>query len=389
MKWNLQLNDEAKKPMKKMLIAVGILFGSIFIYKGISGLFMHHYFATHGNPVMTVSTTTVSYSTWQPQLTAVGSLRATLGVNVTAQLGGMIQQAYFTPGSIVKEGTVLVQQNADTQIGQLQALQANEKLAQITYDRDKAQYKVGGVSKQQVDSDEQNLKSLQGQVAEQTATVVKLTIAAPFAGRLGISNVYPGQYLNPGDTVTTLQSLDPIYVDFYLPQQALSQLQLGQSVSFSVDSFPGKIFSGKITTINPVVDVSTRNVEVEATIANPKYLLLPGMFVNVTVSSGKPQKVLTVPHTAITFNPYGDLAYIVGEKGKDDDGKPILAVTQTFVQTGDTRGDQIAILRGLKAGDAVVTSGQLKLRNGSLVAVNNTVKPSDSADPSVPNDHGG
>ncbi|OGT53837.1 MAG: efflux transporter periplasmic adaptor subunit [Gammaproteobacteria bacterium RIFCSPHIGHO2_12_FULL_42_13] len=378
-----------KKPMKMMLISLGVLFGAIFIYKGISGFFMHRFFSAHKNPVMTVSTMTVGYATWQPELTSVGSLRATLGVNVTAQLGGMIQQVYFNPGSIVKAGTVLVQQNADSEIGQLHALQADEELARITYVRDSAQYKVKAVSKQQVDSDLQNLKSYQGQVAQQTATVVKLTIAAPFAGRLGVSEVYPGQYLNPGDTVTTLQSLDPIYVDFYLPQQALSQLQLGQSVSFSVDSFPGKIFSGKITTINPVVDVSTRNVEVEATIANPKYLLLPGMFVNVTVSSGKPQKVLTVPHTAITFNPYGDLAYIVGEKGKDDDGKPILAVTQTFVQTGDTRGDQIAILRGLKAGDAVVTSGQLKLRNGSLVAVNNTVKPSDSADPSVPNDHGG
>ncbi|OGT47298.1 MAG: efflux transporter periplasmic adaptor subunit [Gammaproteobacteria bacterium RIFCSPHIGHO2_12_FULL_41_20] len=388
MKWNLQLNDEAKKPMKKMLIAVGILFGSIFIYKGISGLFMHHYFATHGNPVMTVSTTTVSYSTWQPQLTAVGSLRATLGVNVTAQLGGMIQQAYFTPGSIVKEGTVLVQQNADTQIGQLQALQANEKLAQITYDRDKAQYKVGGVSKQQVDSDEQNLKSLQGQVAEQTATVVKLTIAAPFAGRLGISNVYPGQYLNPGDTVTTLQSLDPIYVDFYLPQQALSQLQTGQQVTFTVDAFPNQVFSGKITTINPIVDSSTRNVEVEATISNPKMQLLPGMFVNVTVSAGKSQRFLTVPQTAVSFNPYGDIAYLVKEQGKDKDGKPILAVTQLFVMIGETRGDQVAILQGLNAGDEVVTSGQLKLKNGSLVAINNKVVPSNNPSPVVPNQHG-
>jgi membrane fusion protein (multidrug efflux system) len=379
-----------KKPMLVMLISIGILFGGIFIYKMIGRLFMEHYFATHSNPPVTVSTTTVQYSPWQPQLTAVGSLRATLGVNVTAQLAGMVQKIYFKPGTMVKGGTVLVQQNADTEIGQLQALQATAALDKITYERDKKQYKIQAISKEQLDTDEQNLKNANAQVVAQTATVTKLTISAPFSGRLGICNVYPGQYLNPGDNVVSLQSLDPIFVDFYLPQQAVSQLHLGQTAKFTTDSFAGKTFTGTITTVEPNIDVNNRNVEVEATIANPQYTLLPGMFGNATVDTDKPVSYLTVPQSAITFNPYGDIAYLVKQQtGKDDKGKPILSVEQVFVTTGETRGDQVAILSGLKAGDVIVSSGQLKLKNGSLIIVNNTVQPPDSPSPDLSNDHTG
>ncbi len=375
------------KPMVIMLIILGILFGSIFIYKVFMGFMMKRYFASLENPTITVSATQVKYSNWENRYKAVGSTRAVVGVNVTAQLAGMIQQIYFTPGMSVKQGMILVQQNADTDIAQLQALQANAELARITFERDKAQYKVHAVSKQQVDTDEQNLKSLRAQVAQQSATVEKLTIRAPFSGRLGISRVNPGQYLNPGDAVVTLQQLDPIYVDFYLPQQLLSELRVGQQVSMVTDTFPDKKFAGKITTINPLVDTNTRNVEVEATIANPKLDLSPGMFASVEVRTGKSVSYLTLPQTAVTFNPYGDIVYIVKEKGKDKSGKPILAVNQIFVTTGATRGDQIAILKGLKEGDTIVTSGQLKLKNGSLVTINNTVQPADSEDPKLSNQH--
>jgi membrane fusion protein (multidrug efflux system) len=378
---------EMKRPMKIMLISVGILFGAIFVYKTFINFMMKRYFAEHANPVMTVSAEKVAYVAWQPHFKAVGSLRSTLGVNVTAQISGMIDTIYFTPGSIVQQGAVLVQQNADVQVAQLRELQANAELAKITYTRDKAQYKIQGVSKQQLDTDEQNLKSAQAQVDQQQATVVKLTIRAPFTGRLGISKVNPGQYLNPGDTIVTLQSLDPIYVDFYLPQQALAQLQVGQTVRLVSDTFPDKTFTGKITTINPIVDVNTRNVEVEATIPNPKNELIPGMFANVEIDSGKLQSFLTVPKTAITFNPYGDIAYIVKEKGKDKKGKPVLISEQTFVETGESRGDQITVLQGLKQGDLVVTSGQLKLKNDGVIALNNTVQPDASANPKVTNEH--
>lgn len=386
---NFKLESRMRKPMIYMLIGVGVLFGGIFLYKMAMYLLMQHYFATHQAPAMTVSTTTAKKSAWQPRLQAVANMRATLGVNVTAQLGGMIQTIYFTPGALVKEGTILVQQNADPNIAQLHALQANSELARITYERDKAQYKIKAISKQQLDSDEQNLKSLRAQVSQQAAIVDQLTITAPFDGRLGISNVNPGQFLNPGDTVVTLQRLDPIYADFYLPQQTLSQLKVGQSVSVTADTYPDKKFHGKITTINPIVDSSSRNVEVEATIANPDNQLTPGMFTRVNIVTEKPKAYLTLPQTAISFNPYGDIVYIVKETGKDDEKKPILTANQVFVTLGETRGDQVVVLTGVKEGDIVVTSGQLKLKNGSRVVINNKVQPSDNPHPVVSNDHEG
>lgn len=380
----MENKQEMKRRMKIMLIAVGVLFGAIFLWKVIQGLMVKHYFATHSNPAITVSTTTVDYSEWTHELSAVGSLRAIVGVNVTAQLGGMIQKIYFTPGSLVQEGMVLVQQNADPNIAQLHALQANAELARITYERDSAQYKIHAVSKQQVDQDEQNLKSLRAQVEQQEAIVKQLTITAPFTGKLGISRVNPGQYLNPGDAVVTLQRLDPIYADFYLPQQALSQLKVGQVVMIVSDAYPNKEFKGKITTIQPVVDQDTRNVEVEATVDNPNFYLTPGMFVTVNVQTAKQNQYLTLPQAAISFNPYGDLVYVVTEKEKGE-----YIANQVFVSVGDRRGDQIAILNGLKQGQVVVTSGQLKLKNGSRITINNSVQPEDNPAPQVTNDHQG
>lgn len=377
-----------KKPMMIMLIALGILFGGIFIYKVFMNIMLKHYFATHQNPVVTVSSMKVGYSSWQSTLKSVGSARALKGVNVTTELAGMVQSIYFTPGTMVKQGTVLVQLNAGTEIGQLQSLQAQVLLAKITYARDKKQLLARAVSKQQVDSDEYNLNNLVGQTASQAATVEKKTLRAPFTGRLGVSAVNLGQYLNVGDTVVTLQQMDPIWVDFYFPQQTLAQLKLGQSVTVFADTYPGKTYTGKITTIVPLVDSSTRNVEVEATIANPNYELTPGMYTTVEVDTGKPQRYLTVPQTAVSFNPYGDIVYIVKPTGnKDEEGHAIFSANQVFVTTGDTRGEQITILQGLKEGDEVVTSGQLKLKNGSLITINNKVVPTNNPSPVVTNEH--
>jgi len=379
-------NGRMKKRMTIMLISMGILFGGILSWKIFSSIMLKRYL-TSQSQVQTVSAMTVPVSPWQPKLKSTGSLRAIKGVNVTTELAGMVQKIYFTPGAVVNEGTLLVQLNADAEIGQLQSLQAQAALAEITYERDKAQYAVRAVSKQTVDTDFQNLRSLHGQVAQQAATVAKKAIRAPFTGRLGINNVNLGQYLNPGDKIVTLQTLDPIYVDFYFPQQSLSQLEIGQSVEVTSDSYPGKIYKGKITTIDPALDTTTRNVEVEATVANPNYELNPGMFALVEVNVGKQKAYLTLPQTVISFNSYGNIAYVLKEKGKDKNGKPILIAHQVFVTTGETRGDQIKILRGLKKGDIVVTSGQLKLKNGSQVAINNSVVPSNNPTPSTPNEH--
>jgi membrane fusion protein (multidrug efflux system) len=281
----------------------------------------------------------------------------------------------------------LIQLNADNEIGVLHALQAQAALAQITYERDKRQFAVQAISKQQLDTDIQNLKNLEGQVFAQAATVKKKTINAPFTGRLGVNFVNPGQYLNPGDTVASLQTLDPIWADFYLPQQTISQLKIGLTSTVTTDTFPGKKYVGKVTTIEPNVDTSTRNILIEATIANPKYELVPGMFATVTVETGGPQRHLTLPQTAVTFNPYGNIVYVVKESGKDEKGKPILIAKQAFVITGETRGEQVAILSGLKEGDTVVSSGQLKLKNGSKIAVNNSIVPSNSKAPKAPDEY--
>jgi len=374
-----------KKRMIIMLIFLGILFGAVFGWKTFKAVMMKKYMAKMGAPAVTVSTMKVTHSPWQTTIKAVGSLRAILGVNVTTELAGMVQTIYFTPGATVKQGTILVQLNADAEIGQLHSLQAQVELAKITYTRDKAQYAVKAVSKQQVDTDEWNLKNLQGQTAEQAATVAKKTLRAPFSGRLGISKVNPGQYLNVGDPVTSLQTLDPIYIDFYLPQQSISHMKVGETVAVKSDSYPGKIFKGKITTIQPNVDTDTRNVEVEATLENPQYELAPGMFASVEVTVGTPEKFLTLPQSAVTFNPYGDIVFIVKEKGKDEKGEPILVVNQSFVTTGNTRGDQIQILKGIKDGDVIVTSGQLKLQNDSRIIVNNSIQPSNDPAPNVVN----
>ena len=354
-----------------MLIVVALLFGSIFGWKAYNAYKINREVASMHARAVTVSTMSVNFAIWQPTLKSVGSLRAVLGVNITTELAGMVQKIYFSPGSTVKAGDLLVQLNADTEIGQLHSLQAQVELAKITHERDKLQYAIHGVSLQTVQVDEWNLKSLQAQVAESWATVQKKALRAPFSGRLGISMVNPGQYLNNGDPVTSLQTCDPIYVDFYLPQQVLASLKLGQVVTVSTDTFPGKRFKGKITTIEPKVDTNTRNIEVEATIANPTFELTPGMFASVDVGAQKPIAYLTLPQSAISFNSYGEYVFVV--KMKHSDIKhPVLFVEQTFITTGATRGDQIAILKGLKEGDIVVASGQLKLKNGSVITINNS-----------------
>lgn len=382
------MQDElTKKRMKIMLICVGVLFGGILIYKVMMGLLLKHYMKQYSNPVIEVSTTKVGYQSWQPKLTASGSLRAIRGVNVTAQLAGMVKKIYFTPGAFTNENDILVQLNADDDIASLHALEANAELSKITYNRDKAQYNIKAISKATLDTDAANLKNITAQVAQQTAIVEKKTIRAPFAGRLGISQINPGQYVNPGDSIVMLQTLDPIYADFFVPQQDLAQLKVGMPVTVTSDAYPNKVFTGKITTMNPGVDVSTRNVEVEATISNPQYELAPGMFSTVEVTIGEAKRYLTLPQSAVSFNPYGTVVFHIKESGKDKNGKPILTAMQSFVTTGETRGDQVVILKGLVEGETVVTSGQLKLRNGSLVAINNKIVPPNNPAPDLPNEH--
>lgn len=364
-------NFRIKKPMTIMLIIVGILFGSIFAYQIFKAKMIKKYLSKNSVKIVTVSTTEAKTQNWQPTILATGSLRATLGVDITTELAGMVREIYFKPGDRIKKNMPILKLNDDTEASQLQANQAAAELAKITYDRDKAQFDIKAVSQATLDTDIANLKSQLALVAEQKSIVAKKNIQAPFSGRLGVCLVYPGQYLNPGDKIATLQQLDPIYVDFFVPQQELVRLKTGQSVKLKIDSYPKEVFSGKITTIDPKVEVSTRNVRVEATLSNPKELLLPGMFGQVEIDTGLINRYITLPQNAISFNSYGEIVYLVQEAGKDKNGKPSYIAKQSFVEVGDTRDNQIAVLKGIKEGDQVVTSGQLKLKNGSPVTINN------------------
>ncbi|MBA3662008.1 MAG: efflux RND transporter periplasmic adaptor subunit [Gammaproteobacteria bacterium] len=362
-----------KRPMKIMLICLAVLFGGIFIYKLVMHILFMLFMSSYV-PKATVSTAKADFALWQSTEQAVASLRSIRGVNVTTELAGMVKTIYFSPGADVEAGAVLVQLRADSDIAQLQALQASAELAKINFERDKAQYAVQAVSKAAVDTDAANLKNLTAQVAQQQAIVNKKTIRAPFAGRVGVSLINPGQFISPGDKIVSLQTFDPIYADFNFPQQILPRLKLNQEITYKTDSFPNRSFKGKITTIDPAIDTATRNVLIEATLANPSKELVPGMFGRVEVIVGTAKEYITVPVTAVAFNPYGEVIFLVRD-GKDKKGKKILTAHQVFVTTGETRGNEVKVLKGLQKGDLVVTTGQLQLKNGMQVEINNTIKP--------------
>lgn len=369
------------KRMVIMLIVVGVVFGAIFGYQAFSARTAEKARASLGAPPQTVSATTAEYQEWQPQLEAVGSLRAVNGADLALEVSGIVDEIYFKSGDDVQAGATLLRLRTDDDMAKLRALEAAAELAAITYKRDQKQFKARAVSQATLDTDAANLKSARAQVAEQQAVVSKKFIRAPFAGRLGIRAVDLGQYLNAGTAVVTLQALDPIYLDFYLPQQVLDQIRVGQPVTVKVDTYPDRTFPGKISAIDPKVDPGSRNIQVRATLGNPDHKLLPGMYATVAVAAGKPQRYITLPQTAITFSPYGDVVYIVDDKGRDAGGQPRLVARQTFVTTGATRGDQVAVLSGVKEGETVVTAGQMKLHNGSLLRIDNSVQPTDDANP--------
>ena len=267
----------------------------------------------------------------------------------------------------------------------LKQLQATADLDQITYERDLRQLHVQGVAQSTVDTDLGTLKAARAQVAAQQAVIEEKIIRAPFTGKLGVRQVDLGQYIAAGTAIVTLQALDPMFIDFYLPQQALGQIAPGQTVEVNVDAYPGRNFAGKILALNSKVDASSRMLQVRASVANPDGALLPGMFATASAIVGTPQQLVTIPAAAISYNPYGSLVYVV-QSGKDSAGHAQLAVRQQFITTGAARGDQVSVLKGLAAGDIVVTAGQMKLHNGSAIKVDNSVQVTNDAAPK-PQDH--
>src|SRR5476649_1447720 len=297
---------------KRMLIMLGAVV--LLVALLALGFFLHirQLMASAPKPgPQTVSSTIVRKVDWQPHLSSVGTMVAVRGVDVTTEIAGLVRTINFKSGQDVAAGQLLVQLNADADIAQLRALEASAELAASVLARDRQQFAAQAISQAQIDSDLADLKSKQALAAQQAALVQKKTIRAPFSGKLGITTVNPGQYVNPGDKIVTLQTIDPIYVDFNLPQKSVGELEVGQLVNVTTDGFAGVTFPGKITAISPKVDTTTRNVVVEATFSNPKRQLLPGMFANASVDVGDKKHYLTLPQTAITYNPYGSTVFVV------------------------------------------------------------------------------
>ncbi len=367
-----------------MLVIVGLIFGGIFGFINFKAKMIKQYMASMGNASQTVSTTVASYQDWSSNLDAVGSLAPVQGADLSAEVSGIVTEIFFQQGDDIVAGSPLVQLKADDDIAKLKSLKAVEELAHLTYQRNQAQLLAKAISQQIVDSNKADLTRASANVAEQQALVNKKLIRAPFSGRLGIRTVNLGQYLNAGTSIVTLQALNTLYVDFFLPQQSLAKIAIGQTVEVHIDAYPSQKFMGKVVVINPKVDANTRNVQIRAVLDNAKHQLLSGMYVNVEVVTDSAQRALTLSNTTISFNSYGSTVFLI-ETNKDEQGKEKRTAKQVFVTTGATRGDQVAIVKGIKEGDTVVTSGQLKLRNGSVVLINNTVQPSNEANPQ-PND---
>jgi membrane fusion protein (multidrug efflux system) len=378
----LQSMTPLGRRMTIMLCGVFLLLGLIFGFNQLKTFMIKYFIAGMGLPPATVSTMVVETSAWQPKLSSVGNVRAFRGVELSTEVGGLVQHVSIRSGMDVKEGELLIKLNDASDVAQLNSLKAMADLAQVINERDRQQLEIQAISKNVFDTSKADAKSKQAQVEQQTALVAKKNLKAPFSGRVGIVMINPGQFVNPGDKLLTLQTLDPIFVDFNLPQSNAEQIQVGQEIVVTTDAFKGASFGGKITAVSPKVDTNTRNIQIEAQLANPDKKILPGMFANVNIKLGDQMKMLTLPQTAVTYNPYGSTVFIAKPTGKKDkQGKPALEAQQVFVTTGPTRGDQVAILKGVDEGATVVTSGQLKLKNGTPLIVNNKVLPANSPNP--------
>jgi membrane fusion protein, multidrug efflux system len=371
-----------RRRMTVMLISVFILLGLLVGFNTLKTVLITYFISSMGLPPATVSTMVVEEDEWQPTLSSVGNIRAFRGVDLSAETGGAVLNVFIKSGMDVKKGDLLIQLNDVSDVAQLNSFKAMADLAKVINERDKQQLAIQAISKNVFDTSAADAKSKAAQVEQQAALVAKKNIKAPFSGRVGIIAINPGQYVNAGDKMLTLQTLDPIFVDFTLPQSTAGMIQVGQEIEMKTDAFKDAGFKGKITAVSPKVELNTRNMQIEAMVSNPDKKVLPGMFANVIINLGDRVKYLTLPQTAITYNPYGSTVFIARKTDrKDKQGKALIEAEQVFVTTGLTRGDQVAIVKGLEPGVMVVTSGQLKLKNGTPLIINNQVQPGFNPNP--------
>jgi membrane fusion protein (multidrug efflux system) len=341
---------------------------------------MAEQFAAMQPPPEAVTTIVAEQADWPVTIGAIGTVAAVQGVTVSADLPGIVERIAFESGKSVRAGDLLVQLDTRQEQAQIAAANAELELARLNFERMRGLIEQDAVSRAEYDSAAAAFKQAEARLREINATIDRKTIRAPFSGILGIRQVNLGQYLTGGDAVVPLQSLDPIYVNFGVPQQDGSQVRIGRRIRVTAAVLGEAPLTGRVSAIDSVVDPATRNVQVQATLQNPAGRLRPGMFVKAQVILGNRQRVIAVPASAINYAPYGDSVFVVADL-KDQEGRPYRGVRQQVVKLGGARGDQVAVLSGIAPGEEVVTSGVFKLRNGVAVAVNNSVQPGNSAAP--------
>lgn len=329
----------------------------------------------HSTPAQAVTAAPVRAEAWEPRLTAVGSLVAVQGITVTAEMAGKITDLPFVAGSRVAAGQVLARQDTAAEESQLRGAEAAAELARTTLARNAVLLAQHTISQAEYDAARASFQETAAEADNLRAAIAKKTIRAPFAGRLGVRQANLGQVADSGAPIVTLQALDPIYVDFSLPQQQLSRVRPGLAVRLATDAAPGREFAGRISVVSPQVDPATRSAQVRATLDNPDETLLPGMFANVTIALPAAAPVLAVPATAVLYAPYSDSVFVLDRRPGENGAADATVLRQQFVQLGERRGDFVAVLAGLKEGELVASTGVFKLRGGLAVTVDNTLAP--------------
>jgi len=369
---------------KKFLIAGFGLLVIVGGLAGIKGMQIMALIASGENfsaPAESVSTGVAETAVWQPRLKAVGSVEAVQGVMASSEMAGTVVEIAFRSGREVQPGDLLVRLDTSIEEAQLAAAEANLELAELSLARARELRQARSNTQAALDSALATQKGAEAQVRNVEALIAKKTVRAPFEGRLGIRRVDLGQFIGSGEPIVSIQSFEPIYVDFWMPQQNLARLKEGQTVEVTADTAPDDNQVGTLTTISPEVDPNTRNVRCRATFPNTAGILRPGMFVDATVVLPVEKEVLSIPATSVIYAPYGNSVFVVTEERDEDSGESVLIASQKFVRLGEQRGDFVAVTDGLEAGDTIVTSGAFKLRNGARVAVFDDLAPEASLDP--------
>ena len=376
------VKTQMKSKLKTMGVAVGGLIALIIVIVGIKGLQIGKMMSTPNvMPPTTVSSATVKEEDWAPTLSAVGSLSAVQGAIIAAELGGVVSEIKFENGGVAKKGDVIMKLDASQEEALLRSSEAEAELARQDLERTRGLASEKVVSKAELDAAESKVNRLNAVVDQMRSSIRKKTLVAPFDGQLGIRQVNVGQMINAGQQVVPLTSLDSLFADFALPQQYLGQLKPGLEVHVTTDALPGRVFGGKLTAINSMVDSSTRNITLQATLGNPDHALRPGMFAKAEVTLPEKHKTLVIPGSAISYAPFGDSVFVIDKQKDEKTGKESQVIRQQFVRVGEARGDFVAITQGLKAGETIVSTGVFKLRNGMTVTINNDLAPNPQENP--------